>query len=233
MVILFVLAGGLLAGAFLPALLDRLPIRLPKGDFWMAFSGAFITATVLLHLFPEFHFSIKAVPFVVIGFFLQFFLEMSTQGVEHGHHTATGLLSGGRLWGLWAALIIHSVMEGMSLISATTLRAATAGEMYLSVLVHKIPAAFILYFLLRESRLSTSRRWLLFSTFALASPAGMFFGWGMMGTQIQLLWMIGALVVGSFLHIGTSMLSEVGHHHRQSLSSILAVIAGVVLAWVI
>ncbi len=233
MAALFLLAGGLLVAALVPVVLDRLPVRLPRGDFWLAFSGAFITTTVLLHLFPEFHFSIKAIPFVVVGFFVQFFMEMWARGIEHGHAAASPLVSGGRLWGLWIGLLVHSVLEGVSLISAGTLQAAAAGEMYLSVLIHKIPAALILYFILKESVASVSRRWGLFLAFAAASPVGMLIGWGMVDTHVQLLWAVGALVVGSFLHIGTSMLSEVGHHHQRSLSSIAAVLVGLLVAWMI
>ncbi len=227
---LFLLAAGLLGAALAPWAVERLPIRLPKGDFWLAFSGAFITTSVLLHLFPEFHFMIKAVPLVVVGFFVQFFIEMWTQGIEHGHAIPSTLLPSSRLWGLWLALLIHSLVEGASLVSATTLSPSMADNMYLSIIIHKIPAAFILYFLLRESRMALTRRWMLFGTFALASPVGLFVGWGLI-EHTQLLWIVGAFVVGSFLHIGTSMLAEVGHHHQRGAVSIMAVVLGVLIAW--
>ncbi len=228
--VLVFLMLGLIGAVILPWMLERLPIQLPQGDFWLAFGGAFITASVLLHLLPEFHFMVKVVPLIAGGFFLQFFVEMWTQGVEHGHAIEQVRISAPRLWSLWAALGIHSVMEGTALISAVTLRTDIATNMYLNVIIHKVPAAFILYFLFKESSFSKRLRFLLFGAFVVASPIGMLLGLALTD-YVQVLWVIGAFVVGSFLHIGTNMLAEVGHHHQQGPVGIVAVILGIIVAW--
>jgi zinc and cadmium transporter len=63
-----------------------------KMHLLLAFSGSFLLSITFLHLIPETiedqgH---KAGLYILIGFFLQLFIQRFTHGVEHGHSHSQG-----------------------------------------------------------------------------------------------------------------------------------------------
>lgn len=196
----------------------------------LAFSGSFLLSVTLLHLFPEsFHdLGEKAGIYILIGFFIQLVLQRLSHGIEHGHihpagdhiHTITPIFLG---------LSIHAFMEGIPL-GFTYQSASTLPSIFLGVAAHKIPEAITLCSLLMISNTKTNK-WLVLILFALMSPASailaMYYGQKFYFIS-NLLTFIIPIVIGSFLHISTTILYESGtQHHQLSRQKVIAVLLGV------
>ncbi|MCK5470842.1 MAG: ZIP zinc transporter, partial [Cyclobacteriaceae bacterium] len=109
----------LFLSAFIPGLII---IKLQKPlkfdlKYLLVFAGAFIFSITIVHLLPEI-LTASANPqriglFVLVGFFMQIFLDFVTTGVEHGHlhkhshhHTRISPIM------LMLGLCIHALMDG-------------------------------------------------------------------------------------------------------------------------
>ena len=179
---------------------------------------------------------------VLGGFLLQLVLEMFSKGVEHAHiHPQVGAGSA-FAWQIMIGLWLHAFLEGMPLgLDQAHLHAHEHGDhgfstaFYLGILLHKLPAAFALVIVLKAS--GFSQRWvaICLMLFAFASPLG---GWiteaGLLPqlVQPQAARILLALVLGSFIHIATTILFEIdqsGHHHI-SWKKLLAIITGLSLS---
>ena len=229
---LLVLGGGLVALRFAER---RGPVGL-----LLSFSGAYILGVTVLHLLPSVFHTGAHTPglWVLSGFLLQLTLEQLSAGVEHGHihahHNATKRFA----LPIMLGLCVHALLEGFPLGSYETLHAHTHhghnhGEAHLfwGIILHKIPAAFALSAVLQLS--GFSRRFVLsmIAIFALMSPLGALASEFLpLGTvwQERLL----AVVVGSFLHISTTILFEADstQHHRISWRKLGVILAGMGMA---
>ncbi len=222
-----VLLGGLLAFIIrrhFPALLGLL----------LSFSGAYILGIAALHLMPAvFSQSTSHTGlWLLLGFFIQILLEQLSRGVEHGHvhahHQASSLFGVQILLGL----CLHSFIEGMPLSSYPHMHAhagseATVNHLLFGIVLHKVPAAFALVILLIQS--GFSRMFIMGSllVFASMSPLGAWLAEQLI-TDEKTLYSIMAVVVGSFLHISTTILFEADstHQHVISWRKLLTIIAG-------
>lgn len=201
-------------------------IRLP-----LIFGGSYLFAITIIHIIPEL-FSISPNPsrvglYVLCGFFLQQFLEYFSSGVEHGHvHTNMALSAGGR-FSIVAALIVHSLLEGMLLTHDSPFHEKHESySLLIGIVLHKMPAAFAL--MATMSGLG-KRAYYLLIIFSLASPLGLILSDVLILTEEALL-IVFAVVCGSFLHISTTIFVEASPNHHFGMNKILISLAGALLA---
>ncbi|HHJ50192.1 MAG TPA: zinc/iron permease [Phaeodactylibacter sp.] len=226
---------------FICVLLGGLPVlygRRVEGrwlHYALSFSGAYILSITVLHLMPMvFGFrQMETGLYVLLGFLIQLLLEQFSGGVEHGHMHTHEHNHRGFFLTLLLGLSLHAFIEGLPLASWTELhhhlpehRDSTPLWFLVGLILHKAPAAFALMIVFRESGLkrNTSLAALLF--FALMSPLGVAAGqWVALKSDWQM--PVLAIVVGSFLHISTTILFETDSGgHQLSLKKIMAILLG-------
>ena len=201
-------------------------LRLP-----LVFAGSYLFAITIVHIIPEL-FSLGPDPttiglYVLIGFFMQQFLEYFSAGVEHGHfHTDKAVSISGR-FSIVAALFIHSLLEGSLLTHDSPFHEKHESySLLLGIILHKMPAAFAL--MVTMSQLGKRAIYLLV-LFGLASPIGLiladFFTFSEQGVLILF-----AIVCGSFLHISTTIFVEASPEHHLGLNKILISLLGATMA---
>jgi zinc transporter ZupT len=195
----------------------------------LAFSGSFLLGITLLHLMPEtFHeLNEKAGLYILLGFFLQLILQRFSHGVEHGHVHESDTHAHAFL-PIFIGLSVHAFMEGIPL-GFNYQSAATLPSIFIGVAAHKLPEAITLCSLLIITQ-AYKNKWLVLLLFAAVSPASamlaMVYGQKFYFISSILVYII-PLVIGSFLHISTTVLYESGtRHHELSRQKVLAVILG-------
>ncbi len=209
----------------------------------LSFVGAYVLGITVMHLLPvvfvEHDHFIGL--WILAGFFIQIILELLSGGVEHGHiHPAHEPKTGFAIQ-ILLGLCIHAFMEGMPLENYELFHKEIAGHnhnhehLLFGIILHKVPAAFVLVLLLSFSKFKKSFTIIALVIFGLMSPLGAFTAGVLIdngvftpGTERILL----AVVVGSFLHISTTILFETeskGHHHI-SYKKIAMIIVGLGLA---
>lgn len=201
-------------------------LRLP-----LIFAGSYLFAITIIHIIPEL-FSISHDPsstglYVLVGFFLQQFLEYFSSGVEHGHvHTDKALSASGR-FSIVAALMIHSFLEGTLLTHDSPFHENHESySLLLGIVLHKMPAAFALMATMQGLG---KRALYVLILFSLASPIGFILSeYIMMSEDVVLV--VFAVVCGSFLHISTTIFVESSPEHHLGLNKILISLAGALLA---
>lgn len=206
----------------------------------LSFSGAYLLAIAALELIPDVFSSgvQEAGVWLLLGFFIQLLLEGLSQGVEHGHVHAHEQEHYGYAVQVMLGLGLHALLEGLPLGTPgseviTAAAAANHGDHLLfGIVLHKLPAAFALGLLIRGSGYSRRFAWGCLLVFSLLSPLGAIFGEII---SIDPLWRVRilAVVVGSFLHISTTILfeSEDKHRHGISVRKFLVIIAGMLTAY--
>lgn len=205
----------------------------------LIFAGSYLFSITILHIIPELF--IEAVNpaqvglFLLVGFFLQFFLELMTSGVEHGHihklnehqHVSSTFL-------LLFGLCFHSIMEGSILAHPSTLHAHHhATGLLLGIILHKIPAAFALMSILTYHLKNKKTAILLLLIFSLASPAGILLADEMVKGQIlanSTFIIIFAIVSGNFIKISTTILFESSPEHHFNFNKMIVSLFGALLA---
>ncbi|MEP5614220.1 MAG: ZIP family metal transporter [Cyclobacteriaceae bacterium] len=201
-------------------------LRLP-----LIFAGSYLFAITIIHIIPEL-FSISPDPstvglYVLIGFFVQQFLEYFSSGVEHGHfHSDKAVSISGRS-SIVIALIIHSLLEGSLLTHDSPFHEKHESySLLLGIILHKMPAAFALMVTMHQ--LGRKAIYLLV-LFSLASPMGLVLGDIFMFSEEALL-IVFAIVCGSFLHISTTIFVEASPEHHFGLNKILISLLGATMA---
>lgn len=190
----------------------------------LIFAGSYLFSITILHIIPGLFFhafdpSLIAL-FLLAGFFLQFFLELFTSGVEHGHlHQSNGHEHSGHTpLFLLGGLCFHSLMEGALLAQPSTIHEHEFPTgLLLGIILHKMPAAFALMSILihRLGKKSVAVVYLII--FASASPLGLIFSDYLASANLissNVTAIIFAVVSGSFLKISTTILFESDPHHR-------------------
>lgn len=205
----------------------------------LSFSGAYLLGIVALELIPETfsgHYHGLGL-FLLLGFLVQLMLESLSQGVEHGHIHARS--DAPRRYGLQVmlGLSLHAFLEGLPLAGGEVLlhehgEHSGTGNLFTGILLHKLPAAFALALLLRQSGYSNRFSILCLAFFALMSPLGAFAGNLFLLSEV---WhhRIMALVIGSLLHVSTTILFETdeSRHHRISAEKMGVILFAILLAW--
>lgn len=201
----------------------------------LSLSGAYLLGITVLHLMP----AIFSRPghtvgfFVLIGFLLQLFLEQLSGGVEHGHIHAPHNPAANFAVSVMVGLCFHAFIEGLPLSNYGDFIPAGHEHNHLlyGVILHKAPAAFalVLLFLMADFKKSTVLACLFL--FAMMSPLAAFLAESISfdkSTQIKIM----AVVIGSFLHISTTILFETDntHHHKIPIKRVVAILVGIGLA---
>lgn len=219
----------------------------------LTFSGAYLFGITILHLLPIAFVEASTLVgvFILVGFVLQLLLDLLSQGVEHGHmhQHAHGGNKNAMAISIMIGLSVHAFLEGIPLGGLDLVHhaghdhahfeaGADTGVMplLLGIAIHKIPAAFALMALLGAGKISRVGCLFCLLIFSLMSPLAAFLThW--LGTheahliQTYMPYIFG-LVIGSFMHISTTILFEVGTpvHTRFNLSRWASILLGLVLA---
>jgi zinc transporter ZupT len=230
----------LFLAAFIPGFVI---VRLQKPlkfdlKYMLVFAGAFIFSITIVHLLPEL-FTASAKPqriglFVLVGFFMQIFIDFATSGVEHGHlhvHHHHSRLSPIMLM---IGLCMHALMDGSILVHPGNHETGQhATGLLIGIVLHKIPAAIALMSVLNT--MFTSKKTLLFLLliFSLASPIGLVLS-DMLNTYDLLshegFLILFAIVSGNFLHISTTIYFESSPDHSFHKKKIVISLVGAALA---
>ena len=204
----------------------------------LSFGGSYILGIAALHLLPGIFAAGQpsAGIWLLLGFFIQMLLEQFSRGVEHGHvHTHSHASTNYGLQ-ILLGLCLHAFIEGMPLSGYTEFQ-ESAGHMHegnhllYSIVIHNPPASFALVVLLIQSHFS--RGFIIGSLllFSAMSPLGALLAERFIVSPTALNQVM-AVVVGSFLHISTTILFE-GDDNTQHLISwrkMVAILAGSGLA---
>ncbi len=235
---------ALFLAAFIPGLII---IKLQKPlkfdlKYLLVFAGAFIFSITIVHLLPEI-FTATTNPqriglFILVGFFMQIFLDFITTGVEHGHlHNPSHHHSGFSPVMLMIGLCIHSLMDGSILIHTGGDGAGEHGTgLLIGIILHKIPAAIALMSVLNLNFKNKKALLLLLIIFSLASPFGLIFSdlmnkYSVISQEGFLI--IFAIVSGNFLHISTTIYFESSPDHTFHKKKIFISLLGAMLAVIV
>lgn len=206
----------------------------------LSFVGAYILGIIVLHLIPDaYSDSSQTIGiWVLVGFFIQLFLERLSLGVEHGHihdhhHTSKPLFA----FQVMLGLCVHAFIEGLPLSIYGDLHSLSHAHehnhdhLFYGVIMHKAPEAFALALLLLMSHFSKKTVVICIFVFAAMSPMGAFL------TQFfhfehDILKKIIAIVIGSLLHISTTILFEIDStdEHKMSWQKMGAIFTGIALS---
>ena len=201
----------------------------------LSFSGAYILGITVLHLMPAIFTGGGTTIgfFVLLGFLIQLFLEQLSGGVEHGHIHAAHHPKANFALTVMTGLCIHAFLEGMPLTNYESLvhQGHEHNHLLYGVILHKAPAAFALVLLLLYSKFSRQFILMCLVIFAFMSPLGAIVSEFIafeIKSQIKLM----AVVIGSFLHIATTILFETdnSHAHKIPMKRLVAILAGMGLA---
>lgn len=204
----------------------------------LMFSGGYLFAIAFLHILPELfllHSNARVAGlYVLMGFFLQLFLECFSKGVEHGHLYETDHEESQRTivpLTLLGAISVHAFSDGIILNdpSVHLHHHHGANTLLIGILLHKVPESFALASIL--IKLINSRRKVLvyLLIFAMAAPLGLL-GSSYVGQQQWLpaqfslaLW---GIVSGSLVHIATTIFFEANPGHQTNSYKFMASLTG-------
>ncbi len=202
----------------------------------LAFSGAYLFSITVLHLLPEvYHTNDHIIGlYVLIGFFIQILLEQFSKGIEHGHiHPPENPKTAFNI-SIIFGLSAHAFMEGIPLAGNYEI-SSSANPLLYGIVMHKIPAAFALMCVLTHTTSKKLHAVLLLMFFSMMSPLALMLAEN--NYINQLLGLSGffdiilAIIIGSFLHISTTILFESSTRiHKFSILKIIAIIVGAGIA---
>lgn len=224
-----------LGGGFIPMMVRKVHANLPI--YLLAFTGACLFGITIMHLVPEVYHELgnQAGIFIVIGFFLQVALQTLSHGAEHGHtHLPKGDHDHAQITPLLLGLSIHAFMEGIPL--GFQFKDHTAmSSLVIGVAAHKLPEAFTLITVMIHAHQKRAALWRTLLIFSLVTPLAAVLAAGLgsySGYVTNIITYIVALVIGAFLHISTTIFYESGtKHHELSYRKIIAILAGLLLAF--
>jgi zinc transporter ZupT len=234
---LILILAATIGGGVIPMTVRRLHPNLPI--YLLAFTGAFLFGITIMHLLPEVYESLghKAGIYILLGFFLQVFLQQLSHGMEHGHThlpPAHGHHHHIPITPLLAGLSIHAFMEGIPLGLQFEDHSALP-SLALGIAAHKVPEALTLITVMTHAHQPRAALWRILLLFSLVTPLAAVLA-GQLGTRsgtvTESLVYLTALVIGAFIHISTTIFYESGtRHHELSRQKVLAFVTGIVLAF--
>ena len=200
----------------------------------LSFSGAYILGISVLHLMPHVFISTseKIGLWILLGFFVQLLLEQFSGGVEHGHIHAPHHPHASFALQVLLGLCVHAFLEGLPLSAYEHVHEGHQHNHLLwGIILHKAPAAFALVLLFIVSGYTQRFIFISLLVFAGMSPLGAFIGKELIIDPYYQRVMM-AVVIGSFLHIATTILFETdsSQHHRIALSKMMAILLGLLAA---
>lgn len=211
--------------------------------YLLTFTGAFLLGITILHLAPESFQELgkKAGLYIILGFFLQVFLQRWSHGMEHGHTqapvantqdhmehvtTATAL-------SLVIGLSVHGFMEGLPL-GFTYTDPTILPSLSLGILLHKIPEALTLMTMLLAIRSGSRGNVRLLILYSLVTPVAALLAYSLdrnfLFMNTVMLYVV-AIVTGAFLHISTTIFFESGtRHHELNRGKVVSMVIGLCLS---
>ncbi len=203
--------------------------------WFLSFAGAYLLGITILNLIPETfrEFDPYKGGLVLLGFLFQLFLEKYSEGVEHGHlHAHHHLKQRVLPIGMVLSLSVHSFSEGIPLGTLWADKSVHFLPFLFGIMIHEVPAAFALLTLLKGLKLKTTALWstgLFYSFMSLAGALISVF----LEARLPLYFFdyFMAFVIGTFLHISTTILFESSEHHMISKKKLSAVLLGILLAF--
>lgn len=190
----------------------------------LTFSGGYLLANTLLHLIPELFIS-KVMPlhvggYIMIGFFVQRFIETFTAGVEHGHSMAStsghANLKNYKIFSFLTSIALHALLDG-TLLAHGHAGHATQKGLLLGMMLHKFIEAFALVSVLRSFTLSIRQVLRYLVLFALAAPLGLWlssYAHHYISDYSSII--LFSIVTGNFLYISATMLFEASPNHHSN-----------------
>lgn len=197
----------------------------------LSFSGAYILGITVIHLIPTAFIEGRENTgiWVLAGFLLQLVLERLSQGVEHGHLHVHKNARWSFAFQIMLGLCLHAFIEGMPLSFFAEVHAThdiNGNDLLYGVILHKAPAAFALILLLIWSGFKNWTIILCLTIFASMSPLGSLVA-NYLQPDTEIVRALIALVIGSFLHIATTILFETDNaNHKISWAKMLVILAG-------
>ncbi|MCB0570652.1 MAG: ZIP family metal transporter [Phaeodactylibacter sp.] len=229
---LSVLGGGALA---LPFQNRAQPVM----RLLLSFSGAYLLGITVVHLMPGAFSVAGSSPslWILGGFFVQLLLEQLSRGVEHGHVHIHDKGPKSLAIQVMAGLSLHAFLEGLPLSHYDAFHMAQHGHehghyhLLIGIVLHKLPAAFALVSLLLLSHFQ--KKWVItcLAVFSAMSPLGAFSSSFLVLNQAAVANLLG-FVIGSFLHISTTILFEAddSRQHHVSWAKLGVIVLGIALA---
>ncbi len=208
----------------------------------LAFAGSFILGIIATHLLPGIfgsETSSRSGLFLLAGFMLQLFFSNISHGAEHGHfHKEHADMR--QFYIIFFGLCIHALVEGLPLSGYTEFdlhghhgheHRPGFNHLMAGVAFHKLPEAYVLALIMRLNQVKGWKFWTVLFGFAAMTPLGALLGKVFIPDVEVLRWTM-AFVVGSLLHISTTILfeSEQKGHHHISWQKVTAIVIGILLA---
>jgi zinc transporter ZupT len=206
-------------------------------NWFLAFAGAYLLGITLLSLIPEVFQTFDPYKglLVLLGFFFQIFLERYSEGIEHGHiHMHNHLKNKVIPIGIVASMSLHSFTEGFPLGALWVNQNTSFYSLLFGIIIHEVPAAFALLSILKGiqlSNISLRNISLIYGFMALLGAAISVYLKASINEEFFDYFM--AFVVGTFLHISTTILFENSEQHHFSKQKLIAVLLGIGIAAVI
>lgn len=195
----------------------------------LVFSGGYLLAITLLHLMPTLfmptiagYISYQwASSCILIGFFLQRFIETFSTGVAHGHTMVPAsegcCIRRSKTLPFLSCILLHALLDGSALTHSHLYgdHHQSQDSLLMGMVLHKFVEAFAFMNVLRSFSTSLKRHLCYLILFSLASPVGWFMCHYLahyLSSSIGVV--LFALVVGNFLYISSTILLESNPDHN-------------------
>ncbi len=201
----------------------------------LAFAGAYLLSVVLFHLIPHIYVEANVLTggLLLAGFFFQVYLEKFSRGIEHGHIHLHNHSKKNKFipYEILISLSLHSFMEGIPLGSGLLIDKQSQLSFLFGIISHELPAAFAMVSLLKANHLKPNLLRIFILVYACMSTLGASISNVLKySVDTHVFEYLMAFVIGTFLHIATTILFENSEEHRFDKNKIIAIIAGIILA---
>lgn len=195
----------------------------------LTFSGAYLISIVFIHIIPDLYRAdvSNTGQLILLGFFIQVLLDYLSKGIEHGHAHVSGKSAlGGVLFGLY----FHAFLEGIPLGMGDLDHLNENHSFLIGIILHKLPIAIVLTSLLLTRYSSKKKVFFQILLFAIIAPFGYLYGFYFNDITPIRSEHIMAIVVGIFIHVGTTIIFESSDTHKINLQKLIAIMAGFILS---
>lgn len=211
----------------------------------LAFSAAYLLALTFLHLMPEVfqQESNDAGLFILIGFFIQLFIDYFSTGIEHGHIHIHKEDKNKIPLSIIFGLYIHSFLEGLPI--AELMNQGNVNDsllnfknsMILGLTLHNIPIAIAFVTLLKQLEIKKNQSIIFLLLFSLMAPLGVIANELMQYAGVSninyIIHISLGIVIGIFLHISTTIMFESSSNHKYNFAKMSSILLGAALAYLI